>query len=761
MELTTGDFGGPPGASNATGPGQKPEDPRTMDPVGEQTLESRLRGMLLHGGPPPVDPRTQLRHPSGLAQQAQQAQQQPIGIDPAVPGHLHQLQTAAAPPQQSRLPPSPNIHHQHLQPRLLQRSNTLPPPGGLTQPPPGLERAGTFHGPVPVAQFGYHGSYPTAHSQRGRYGNRRNGFQNAPVPQMNNNLHFPPLGTVPSQPPPPLSERSSLSNMNNPRRHSGPGHYHTDNNHSPPYKRYEAFHGAPGSPQGYSGSPPQNRQGRPYHSSRGSHGGRNNRNFWPLDYDGLTNYAKYIVESVSPTPEEIAMKDNMLRRISEICDKLVPGSRIIPFGSLVSGFATKGADMDVIFAHDTIDPAPSSHESNIPVRLANEFLKRGFEVDLLIKTRVPILKLKTPGEPVSRPGSPVSEGDGDSSEEPWPENVSCDIGFKAHLGITNSHFFRTYSHCDHRFREMVLFVKQWSKNRDLNSPYFGTLSSYGYVLMVAHFLINVVQPPVLPNLQLIPPAAETAESELMQEGFNIWYFKDLERIASGEFLPGGRNEMSLGQLVHEFFQYYTTNFNFVSECVTIRTPGGVMYKQEKGWTSARERVGEMNNTYQDRYLLALEDPFEVSHNVGRTCGGAGVRRIRAEMQRAAHIIRKVSAKEGGTPRSAGWEMPLVVEDLMTTVRETNRGFRNRRVNQKNLMEWIRNDWTVGKCLVQIDAAAEELRKKRELGLPDDAELPPESEEDSEGDEDASEEEEESSSDDGAVRVVGGGSRGGV
>ena len=44
-----------------------------------------------------------------------------------------------------------------------------------------------------------------------------------------------------------------------------------------------------------------------------------------------------------------------------------------------------------------------------------------------------------------------------------------------------------------------------SKHRKINSPYKGTLSSYGYVLLVIYFLVHVKSPPVLPNLQLMPP----------------------------------------------------------------------------------------------------------------------------------------------------------------------------------------------------------------------------------------------------------------
>ncbi|KAF3939699.1 hypothetical protein ABW19_dt0206609 [Dactylella cylindrospora] len=731
------------------GPVRWPQDPRTPA-AGGQNLESTVRGMLLHGNGSAPGSMQQSPHTPGNNNSRRRHNQGFVQTNN--PPSLGSFSHTPASPTQPGLLPSPRIHHrQH--PPTLQRSSTHPAQGYVPPfPPPGLDRASTFHESSPGSSYiprGQHHHSPRSQrgSYGGGYGGGQNGFRNPSVPQMNNTLHFPPLGSTPPQMAVPLSERFASTNSTSPQQSGNMG-FHNDKHHSPTYQQ-----GFPGAQRhaSFPDSPPQSRRGRPYHTHRGSRGGGGRRAFAPLDYTVINDYAKQIVEETSPDPEETAMKTNMLRRISDICDNLVPGSRIIPFGSLVSGFATKGADMDLIFVHDTLQPAPSSNESNIPVRLAGEFLRRGFEVDLLIKTRVPILKLKTPSlKPKLRPVSPETPALTPmiEDEDPWPEEISCDIGFKAHLGITNSHFFRTYGHCDDRFREMVLFIKQWSKNRDLNSPYFGTLSSYGYVLMVAHFLINVVQPPVLPNLQLIPPEPNTPASELTQDGYNIWYYKDVAKLKSGELLPGGKNEMSLGQLIFEFFQYYTTNFNFVSECITIRTPGGVIYKSEKGWTSAKTQVGEMNNTYQDRYLLALEDPFEITHNVGRTCSTTGVKRIRNELHRATHIIRTLSTQSEIIPgRNNPWETPIAVEDLMFTVRLNNGGYRNRRVNQRNLVDWIRNDWTVGKCLAQIDAAAEDVRRRRELGLPDDAELPPESD----GSEETDSEDE--SSDDDSIRII--------
>ena len=89
--------------------------------------------------------------------------------------------------------------------------------------------------------------------------------------------------------------------------------------------------------------------------------------------------------------------------------------------------------------------------------------------------------------------------------------IQCDINFSNHLALHNTRLLKCYSLCDLRVQPMIIVVKAWAKNRKINSSYHGTLSSYGYVLMALHYLMNVVQPPIIPNLQLVPhriPARE-------------------------------------------------------------------------------------------------------------------------------------------------------------------------------------------------------------------------------------------------------------
>jgi len=84
-----------------------------------------------------------------------------------------------------------------------------------------------------------------------------------------------------------------------------------------------------------------------------------------------------------------------------------------------------------------------------------------------------------------------------------PFGMSCDIGFENRLALENTRLVLTYALVDSRLRTMVLFIKVWTKRRKINNPYVGTLSSYGYVLMVIYYLAHVCKDPVLPFVNSI------------------------------------------------------------------------------------------------------------------------------------------------------------------------------------------------------------------------------------------------------------------
>ncbi|KAL7791249.1 hypothetical protein V8C43DRAFT_284650 [Trichoderma afarasin] len=299
--------------------------------------------------------------------------------------------------------------------------------------------------------------------------------------------------------------------------------------------------------------------------------------------------------------------------------------------------------------------------------------------------------------------------------------VQCDINFSAHLALQNTLLLRCYSHTDPRVRPMILFVKHWAKMRGINSGYRGTLSSYGYVLMVLHYLVNVAQPFVCPNLQQLAPAPPNnltpaeIQSTISCRGYNIQFWRNEEeiiRLASQNQL--NRNTESVGHLLRGFFEYFaqtgmmgnglSRGFDWGRNVISLRTHGGILTKQEKGWTGAKT-VYEVQKTDADtphtphtpsplntqppaspqatkngevkeirlRYLFAIEDPFEIDHNVARTVTHNGIVSIRNEFRRAWRILR--AAGNGDTQENLlqdvedEKEAPVALLQLLADIHE--------------------------------------------------------------------------------------------
>lgn len=267
--------------------------------------------------------------------------------------------------------------------------------------------------------------------------------------------------------------------------------------------------------------------------------------------------------------------------------------------------------------------------------------------------------------------------------------VQCDINFAAHLALQNTALLRCYSLTDPRVRPMVLFIKAWAKARGINSGYRGTLSSYGFVLMVLHYLVNIASPFVCPNIQHLTPHSfedqkvVDMQQDLRYSGYNLHFWRDEEAIAR---LAAGRqltyNTETIGFLLRGFFEYFAHNgplsrgfgkgFDWGREVISLRSPGGILSKRAKGWTSARTVVEqseaatttktnqsqpEAYKEVKNRYLLAIEDPFELDHNIARTVTHNGIVSVRDEFRRAWRIIQSSG--------SAGWAEPLLTEITRT------------------------------------------------------------------------------------------------
>ncbi|KAF8622273.1 hypothetical protein AX15_007146 [Amanita polypyramis BW_CC] len=250
------------------------------------------------------------------------------------------------------------------------------------------------------------------------------------------------------------------------------------------------------------------------------------------------------------------------------------------------------------------------------VTMLGDLLEREtkFHVKSLPHARIPIVKLSLDPSPG------------------LPYGIACDIGFENRLALENTRLLMCYAMIDPtRVRTLVLFLKVWSKRRKINSPYKGTLSSYGYVLLVIYFLVHVKNPPVLPNLQQVPPLRPISKEETYVNGYNTWFFDDIDLLRQRW---RSENIESVGELLIDFFRYYSRDFTYNTGVASIKA--GLLKKESKGWQNDLS-AGRYNDA-RERNRFCIEDPFETDYNVARCVTKDGLYTIRGEFMRATRIL---------------------------------------------------------------------------------------------------------------------------
>ncbi|KAH9476954.1 Terminal uridylyltransferase cid1 [Psilocybe cubensis] len=313
-----------------------------------------------------------------------------------------------------------------------------------------------------------------------------------------------------------------------------------------------------------------------------------------------------------PTQEEMAVKEDVRKLLERLIRTIEPDSRLLSFGSTANGFSLRNSDMDLCCLIDSEERLSATDL----VTMLGDLLEREtkFHVKPLPHARIPIVKLSLDPSP----GLPLG--------------IACDIGFENRLALENTRLLMCYAMIDPtRVRTMVLFLKVWSKRRKINSPYKGTLSSYGYVLLVIYFLVHVKNPPVLPNLQQMPPLRPISKEDTHLNGHNIWFFDDIDLLRQRWH---SENVDTVAELLIDFFRYYSRDFTYNTGVASIRA--GLLKKESKGWQN--ELSASRYNDARERNRLCIEDPFEIDYNVARCVTKDGLYTIRGEFMRAARIL---------------------------------------------------------------------------------------------------------------------------
>jgi predicted nucleotidyltransferase len=322
--------------------------------------------------------------------------------------------------------------------------------------------------------------------------------------------------------------------------------------------------------------------------------------------DVLVSMAK----DLSATPEDkLSWKKAFTYVEGMIKATLGKDVKVLLFGSAANGLSVRSSnDIDVSVECKIADGEEGDQEKSDLIEDLGEFFKSDGVEDILILShaRVPVIKMV------------------------YPETgTRVDITINNSLACLNTKLIADYCSIDARLAQLVSIVKHWAKQRNVNDPYKGTLSSYCYVLMCI-FHLQTRSPPILPVLQ-DPSLPATVKAQVGE--WKVEYFDDIEHLKQHGFIS--ENHQSLAELVWEFFEFWAWLHDYPRDVVSVRL-GHIISKESKDWT---KRVG------RDRHLLCVEDPFLLSHDLGRTVDMKSKDVMRKEFFRAATILRDFTYPE--------------------------------------------------------------------------------------------------------------------
>ncbi|CAI5710166.1 unnamed protein product [Peronospora destructor] len=273
--------------------------------------------------------------------------------------------------------------------------------------------------------------------------------------------------------------------------------------------------------------------------------------------------------------------------------------------------------------------------------------------------------------------------------------IECDLCVENRLAQRNTSMLRAYASADPRVRMLAYVIKRFVKQRRMNCAAEGTLSSYGYLLLLIHFLQRQ-DPPVLPVLQALPPnwPNEPCEEELPSvvcrgpsdeldpsasndtSGIETYFYDPFAFREPSEKLASlrnycARNRQTVGELLLGFLYYFGLQFDATRDVVSVRRPDADnVTKEEKRHTSQ----------WHFTTRLSIEDPFEVSYDVAHVLKGSRDKYIRQQFVRAYLLlmdgaIRHKSKAEGNdSPNEQDAEADAeaddeAVERIMSIVNE--------------------------------------------------------------------------------------------
>lgn len=259
---------------------------------------------------------------------------------------------------------------------------------------------------------------------------------------------------------------------------------------------------------------------------------------------GLHQEIEHFYAYMSPTATEHAVRAHVVRRIARAIAALWPRARVEVFGSFRTGLYLPTSDIDLVVI---------GQWEKLPLRtLERELVEQDIaepnSIKVLEKATVPIVKMTDKYS-----------------------DVKVDISFNMCSGVKSAELIKHFKEKYPVLSKLVMVLKQFLLQRDLNEVFTGGISSYSLILMCISFL------------QLHPRS---------------------DRFADGA---------NLGVLLIEFFELYGRKFNYVKTAIRVKNGGSYVSKDEI--------QKEMNDGHRPS-LLCIEDPLTAGNDIGRSSYGA-------------------------------------------------------------------------------------------------------------------------------------------
>ena len=305
------------------------------------------------------------------------------------------------------------------------------------------------------------------------------------------------------------------------------------------------------------------------------------------------------VEFIQPTSREEEIANDALATICNIIHETHAEADVQIFGSRATNLLLPSSDWDLCVYN--VDPKPKLMYSLANVSFLRDgstmsvmlisiytfacggiFLLQRFRaenvatsVEVITKARVPIIKMKE-----KQSGIPI------------------DVSFNASSGPESSDFMVKLLQQYPAARHLVIVLKYFLLQRELNETYTGGIGSFLLTLMV----VRVIQEVAFENA--VAERQKQEQKKKKQEKKKNT--KKGTKQSIGEITSVYSENMNLGYLLLRFFELYGCELNYVSTGVSLRGGGSFFEKKSKGWFNPGRPE-----------LLALENPMYTDVDVGK------------------------------------------------------------------------------------------------------------------------------------------------